>query len=190
MARVRPATPDDAAGIARVHVDSWRSTYAGIVPAEYLAGLSYERSAANWERGLSSPESRSVYLVAEDESGRIVGFVSGGPGRDEHPDYSGELYAIYLFRENQRQGIGRLLMSALARELLARGYTSWLIWVLKDNPARGFYERMGGVCVMEKDIEIGGVKLREAAYGWPDISVLVVKNVGSEHHGKRDSTEG
>jgi GNAT superfamily N-acetyltransferase len=184
VARVRPATPGDAAAIARVHVDSWRSTYAGIVPDDYLAGLSYEHSAANWERGLNSAESRSVYLVAEDESGRIVGFVCGGPGRDEHPDYSGELYAIYLFRENQGQGIGRLLMTALAREMLARGYASWLIWVLKDNPARGFYERMGGVYVMEKDIEIGGLKLREVAYGWPDIRVLGIENVESEHNGK------
>ncbi|NWG15440.1 MAG: GNAT family N-acetyltransferase [Chloroflexi bacterium] len=170
MARIRPATLEDAAGIARVHVDSWRSTYAGIVPDDYLAGLRYERSEAVWRRNLSDPQSRSVYLVAEDESGSIVGFVCGGPGRDEHPDYSGELYAIYLFQEVQGQGIGRRLMKTLADEMLARRYASWLIWVLKDNPARGFYERMGGVYVMEKDIEIGGANLREVAYGWRDLT--------------------
>jgi hypothetical protein len=38
---IRPATPADSSAIARVHIDCWRTTYAGLVPAEYLARLSY-----------------------------------------------------------------------------------------------------------------------------------------------------
>jgi HAD superfamily hydrolase (TIGR01509 family) len=40
--RVREATPADAGAIARVHIESWRSTYRGIVPDEYLESLSHE----------------------------------------------------------------------------------------------------------------------------------------------------
>ena len=41
-----------------------------------------------------------------------------------------------------------------------------LVWVLKDNPAGGFYERLGGGYLYEKTIEIGKDTLVEAAYGW------------------------
>jgi hypothetical protein len=48
-----------------------------------------------------------------------------------------------------------------------------LVWVLADNPARGFYERLGGRYLRQKPIEIGGIDLFEAAYGWDDIRVLI-----------------
>lgn len=173
MASVRLAVPDDAPAIARVHVDSWRSTYAGIVPQTFLDGLTYEGREEMWRRNLTNPERKSVLLVAEDEAGKIVGFAVGGPGRDEHPDYDAELYAIYLFQETQGQGIGRQLMSALAGYLVEQGYKAWLIWVLRDNPSRGFYERTGGQYVTEKTIEIGGAALPEIAYGWRDLREIV-----------------
>ena len=39
MLTIRPAEIDDAAAIARVHVDTWRSTYAGIIPQHYLGDI-------------------------------------------------------------------------------------------------------------------------------------------------------
>ncbi|MBI5666733.1 MAG: GNAT family N-acetyltransferase [Chloroflexi bacterium] len=107
MTTVRVAVPDDAPAIARVHVDSWRSTYAGIVPQAFLDGLTYEGREAMWRGNLTNPERQSVLLVAEDENGQPVGFTVGGPGRDEQSDYDAELYAIYLLPECQGQGIGR-----------------------------------------------------------------------------------
>ncbi|MER3443492.1 MAG: GNAT family N-acetyltransferase, partial [Meiothermus sp.] len=76
---VRPARPDDAPAIARVHVDSWRETYAGIVPNEFLAGLSYERREQMWRSGLEHPGWKGGLFVAEDPEHRVVGFVAGGP---------------------------------------------------------------------------------------------------------------
>lgn len=38
----RQATSQDAKRIAKVHVDSWRTTYQGIIPDSYLDGLTYE----------------------------------------------------------------------------------------------------------------------------------------------------
>jgi hypothetical protein len=45
--------------------------------------------------------------------------------------------------------------------------------VLADNPARHFYETLGGQQVTKSQIEIGGVKLDEVAYGWLDISIIL-----------------
>ena len=50
--KIRPATAGDAAALARVHVDSWRTTYRGIVPDEALAHLSYERREQLWANQL------------------------------------------------------------------------------------------------------------------------------------------
>ena len=78
---IREARIDDAAGIAKVHVDTWRTTYAGILPDEHLANLSYERREKLWiDYILSDAESRIFNYVAENDAGQIVGFASGGPG--------------------------------------------------------------------------------------------------------------
>lgn len=170
---IRAARPGDAGGIARVHVQSWRTTYRGLVPDEYLSKLSVEARERFWTRLLEHPTADQVVLVAEDQSGAIAGFVSGGPQRDEALSYRGELYAIYLLEEAQGQGIGRRLMQGFARELHAAGYRDLVLWVLSTNPSRRFYEHMGGQFVATKAVEFGGAPLEEAAYGWPDIEVLL-----------------
>ncbi len=172
MAKVRPATIVDAPAIARVHVDSWRTTYRGIVPQHILDELKYEEREQLWRRALS-PGSRSFVYVAEDESGQVVGFASGGPAREDAPNHAGELYAIYLLQEHQGKGIGRWLFEAVVQELVNRGLNSMAIWVLADNPACGFYEAMGGRKVYERQEDIRGVMLQEVGYGWDDIRDLV-----------------
>src|SRR5215471_14604966 len=106
---IREASPTDAAAIALVHVDSWRTTYAGIVSADYLANLSYARREQFWCDILSTPTPSGCVYVAAQETGGIVGFASGGPERSGNALYRGELCAIYLFASYQRQGLGRRL---------------------------------------------------------------------------------
>jgi GNAT superfamily N-acetyltransferase len=169
---IRAACPSDAAGIAGVHVDSWRTTYRGIVPDDFLAALSYEQRERMW-RGILSPASGSSFVyVAEGPSGQIVGFASGGPVRDLAPDYSGELYAVYLLQDRQRHGLGRRLIGAVVRRLIQAGMTSLLVWVLADNPARKFYEALGGQYVYDRRVSIGNARLVEVAYGWRDARIL------------------
>ena len=69
-------------------------------------------------------------------------------------------------------GYGRLLVTQVAHDLASRGYRSLVIWVLKDNPARRFYERLGGRLAAEKVVEIGGRPLLDVAYVWPDLAVF------------------
>jgi len=173
MITIRAASPADAPGIARVHVDSWRTTYAGIVSAEFLANLSYEKSEARNRAFMTEPGVNRHFFVAGDESGRIVGFATGGPVRGDMPGFDGELYGIYLLKEYQRQGIGGRLVRALADALAGDGFRSMLVWVLADNPARGFYEALGGRFVRQQTITIGGQELAEVAYGWEDIRSLL-----------------
>jgi ribosomal protein S18 acetylase RimI-like enzyme len=170
---IRTARVDDAAAIATVHVESWRTTYKGIVPDDFLARLSYEQRGQFWRQVLTEPGSASFVYVADDGPGQVVGFVSGGPERSGDTLYTGELYAIYLFASYQGQGIGRQLVSTLVTRLMQEGMTALLLWVLAANPARQFYERLGGQHVYEKTVTIGGVPLLEIAYGWRDARTII-----------------
>jgi GNAT superfamily N-acetyltransferase len=168
---IREATPEDAPGIATVHVESWRTTYRALLPADFLADLSVERRAAYWAGFLQRPDRASSMLVAE-EGDRIVGFVVAGPERTGTPNYRGEVYAIYLLESHQRRGIGAALLRAAVAWLRRSGYNSMLIWVLAGNPSRGFYQAMGGQPVATQPITIGDTTLEEVAYGWPDLAAL------------------
>lgn len=173
---IREAAPADAEAIARVHVDSWRTTYAGIVPADYLANLSYGRREQFWRDILSAPAQAGCVYVAAHDTGQIVGFASGGPERSGDGVYQGELYAIYLLARYQHQGLGRHLTMAVVKRLLQGGLQSMLVWVLAANPGCAFYARLGGQQVYEKKITIGTAPLLEVAYGWPDLRTLVQRH--------------
>jgi ribosomal protein S18 acetylase RimI-like enzyme len=170
---VREAIHSDVSAMARVHVDTWRTTYQGIVPDEFLANLSYEKRENGWHQVLdNAPNDGNFTYVAEDEAGQIVGFANGGVERAGDPVYQGELSAIYVLKSSQQRGIGRELVRAVAQRLGQMEIHSMLVWVLADNPACRFYETLGGQKVHEKEIERGGVKLIEIAYGWTDTANL------------------
>lgn len=170
--KVRRAVPADAAGIALVHVATWRAAYAGIVAADFLAQLSVERRREQWQRYIA--DDRHAVFVAEDGGGRVVGFAACGPAQTPVEGCTGEVHAIYVLPEAQRSGLGRALVAAAARWLRGAGHRALAIWVLRDNaPARRFYEALGGQLTAEQDIEIGGQALREVCYRWLDTDALL-----------------
>lgn len=172
---VRRARLQDAAAIARVHVDTWRSTYRGIVPDEHLDGMSYERSQRNWEERISDADRRNTLFVGEDDEGSVVGFAACGAARDDARDYESELYAIYVNQNMQGKGLGRRLVLSVAQDLKARGFGSMLTWVLADNPYKQFYESIGGTRVKTKEVAVGGRILSERGYGWRDLDALIAR---------------
>jgi GNAT superfamily N-acetyltransferase len=163
---MRDARVEDADEIARVQVDTWRSTYAGIVPADYLEALSYEKRAAMWRGLIERPAPRQHLIVAEDGVGHVIGFVSAGPIREALAPFDAEIYALYLRETFHLRGMGRALFRASLSRLRADGLHATMLWVLEENPTRRFYERMGGAVVSEKLEDVGGKQLRELAYGW------------------------
>ena len=174
IASIRPARITDAPGIGKVQVDSWRSSYKGLIADEFLTALSYEQRTQVWSQNLSDPKNNGFLYVAESKPDEIVGFVAAGAVREGDPNYQGELYAIYLLHEVKRQRLGRRLVDAVMRELSERGFSSMLLWVLKDNlPSRKFYEAVGGEYLREKPIEIGSQRLIEVAYGWKNLGMHV-----------------
>jgi ribosomal protein S18 acetylase RimI-like enzyme len=171
--RIRRATTADASALACVHVSSWQDTYAGLMPATFLAAMTdaaaLERRRAFWERHVNSPD--HVTLVAEF-GGEVVAFVSGGPAHD-HPGYDAELHTLYALPHAKGLGLGRRLTAALAEELQARGFQSLALWVLDVNPTRAFYLHLGGREAGEKIETIPGGELREIRLVWDDLASLM-----------------
>ena len=110
---IRRAQIEDAAGIAQVHVASWRTTYAGIIDDQVLNEISVAQRTREREIRLAFPPPGVVTYVAEIDE-KIVGFATGGRERRESSVYTGELFAIYLLQAYQRLGIGRQLVQAVA----------------------------------------------------------------------------
>lgn len=157
---IRPGVPEDVPAIARVHVETWRTTYAGLMAADYLAGLRIEDRERLWRANFRKPA--GPILVAEEEA-ELAGFAYGGPNRGTEQDYAAELYAIYVVDRFQGRGLGRQLFRSFVEVL---GAPSLIVWVLEGNRASGFYGAMGGERLGSKKIMIGGEFLTEVSYGW------------------------
>lgn len=117
---IREAVESDAPTIVKVHIDVWRTTYAGIVSANYLKNLDEDTHIRNWYKWFRAKKTNETFLVIQDDHDRIFGFASGGPEREGNKTYRAEIRAIYMLQEYQRKGYGRMLVAALANCLWRR----------------------------------------------------------------------
>ncbi|HEX6119969.1 MAG TPA: GNAT family N-acetyltransferase [Dongiaceae bacterium] len=181
MTTIRPAAARDAADIARIYVDAWRSSYAAILPHRVLLGMSCERQARQWSWVIGNRAEVQPVIVAADADGGVIGFASFGPARPGDRPVSGhfagardakagEIYTLYVQPEFQERGIGRQLLAAAFAAMARKGCGHGFLWVLRDNPSRYFYERVGGVMVAERQEQLWGCAIDQVCYGWPDLT--------------------
>jgi ribosomal protein S18 acetylase RimI-like enzyme len=173
---VRAARPADAEAIGRIHSESWRLTYAGLVSPRYLATLDEEPLTERWRQRLSGAPGDGWLLVAEQD-GAVVGFVLFGPtcAGDLEDGFAGEIQMLYVLPAGQRRGHGRALFESAAADLAARRLFWLVVWVVEDNrAARAFYRRMG----LEPDGArradvLGGQPIQVVRYAGPLNRVVV-----------------
>lgn len=168
---VRRARPNDADEIARVYVESWQDTYAGILPQRLLLAMSPQRHRERWRMVIGRPGPERV-LVAELGREHVIGMTSYGPARDGTLGYDGEIYTLYVDPAHYGRGTGRLLMRGAFEELRARGFHNCIIWAHARNPARFFYERMGGRIRAERTGRMMSSDVPETAFGWNELAIL------------------
>ena len=165
---IREAELADAAGIARVHKDSWQESYRGILPATVLDKIDVGQRLASRERILRARA--GLNLVAYDcTHGDIVGFCDAGHARGE-AQIDGEVYAIYFAHHAKRHGLGTEMFERTRDWMEAQGMRSMIVWVLANNPhARRFYEVAVGRADRTKQSRVGGFPVIEQAYVWDRI---------------------
>ncbi len=179
---IRRATLEDIDSIARVQIDSSRTTYKGIMPDKYLNNLNYEKKAARWKTRLFGDNPIEIAFVAVNRNSDfnmnsnstkiddIVGFVSIGIEKT-HEIYERELNSLYILENFQLKGIGKLLFKEVLNELKKENINSFFLWVLEENNARNFYEKFGGELIGNKIIKRGGKMLKSLAYAWKNINL-------------------
>lgn len=141
--QIREARIEDTREIARVHVDSWRETYAGVVSERYFTEEAFERRAAFWSRYLALDPRPGRFSVAT-QGERIIGFATSGDSVGPHAErgYAAvrplTLFSIYVLAHAHGTGAGQALHDAVLDQAPAQ------LWVLKGNGrAMAFYERNG-----------------------------------------------
>ncbi len=175
--------PADAIAIGAVHVAAWRSAYPGILPDRFLARLSVPRQAAHYDAAIRS-STTGVFVAAASgtdvppgSGSRIVGFATAGRARISEVAgrrlAEGEVETLYVLDDWRDRGVGRKLMRAAAAHLAETGCRSCFVWVLRENPSRWFYQRLGGKPVAEAMIQFAGQKVPQTAFVWDPIERLL-----------------
>ncbi len=161
---IRPATLEDAEGIAFVHVKGWQESYKNIIEQDYLDALSLKDKIALRQKILRGLTHDHLNLIAVCND-QIVGFCDAGPCFDGNKDYPGEIYALYLLDDIKKCGLGSKLFSLARSHLLKKSLTPFKVWGLEKNAiARRFYEKNGGVPHTKKCTKIGNFDYTEVAY--------------------------
>jgi ribosomal protein S18 acetylase RimI-like enzyme len=150
--------------------------------------MSCEQQARQWSAAIRDAH-QSVIAASEADHG-VVGFASFGRARrnarpaagrfaGEDDPSVGEVYTLYVLPDFQERGIGRRLLAAAFAALAGKGYGCALLWALRDNHARHFYERVGGAMVAERQEQLWGCAIDQVCYGWPDLAQGMSRSASS-----------
>lgn len=162
---IRRACSDDARSMALIHLETWKSAYAGIVDEHTLREMSLEESEQRQRRFLGDERYLSFVATVNGQDD-VIGFATGGPIRKAVAGYDGELFALHVHPRYQGRGIGTGLMDRLARSMHERGFARMMAWAFSENPAKVFYEKRKGVFLTESVIAVRDQNLRVTSYGW------------------------
>ncbi|HEV2270122.1 MAG TPA: GNAT family N-acetyltransferase [Steroidobacteraceae bacterium] len=139
---LRPAAPEDAMAVARVHVRAWQVGYQGLMPEDYLRGLRPEDRALRYNFASVDPTQPQTVVAVEADA--ILGFATISPARDDDARGQGELCALYVEPDCWGRGVGRALAAAARRDLSRLGFTAAILWVVAGNArAEQFYRADG-----------------------------------------------
>ncbi|MEO8300283.1 MAG: GNAT family N-acetyltransferase [Rhizomicrobium sp.] len=164
---VRTARPEDAADLARIYIESWQDTYAGVISHTLLSAMSLRTHTTRWQATIRSMEKNTgVVLVAEDAGFGAVGLCSLGKARDSGCGYDGEVYTLYVDPAFLARGVGRALLASAFETFKDRKLRSCLIWAHARNNACFFYEAMGGRRVATRTTRLLGELTPEIGFGW------------------------
>lgn len=123
LLHARPASPGDAAALARIYNQAIEDRVA-----TFETRPRTEEEVRGWFDGRHP-------LVAVEEAGRVVAFASTSTYRSRECYAGIAEFSVYVAREARGHGAGRLALEALLREAEAAGYWKLLSRVFVENTA-------------------------------------------------------
>ena len=194
---IREATPADASALAHVIVTATRHTFTGLVPDVYLTWLSADeqaacraqataagrdltealvqaekdKSATNWRKSFADKGIRMRFCWSPSKMAKS--WVTPLPGQPPPTRYIVANCAPFTFTVPPRSRNWPSSVQAVAQRLAIQGIHSLRVGVLRVNPSRQFYARLGGQYLYDRDYEEGGFVQPECVYGWQDTQTLL-----------------
>ncbi|HVX84179.1 MAG TPA: GNAT family N-acetyltransferase [Phycisphaerae bacterium] len=151
--KIRQASPTD--GPALMHIEQACRVAADFLPEEQRAGAG-PRAWRGWLQCAPPfdrhPSVRRAF-VAYDHA-EIFGFIAASHD-SMYAGYRADVAGMYVLPRYRRRGIGRALVRAAARWLVADGITRMTLTGYERAGTRGFGERLGGF-VIESPSEVEG----------------------------------
>lgn len=142
---LRHATAADATLLSRLHAESWRAAYPGMVPQPYLDSLSDTHWVNAFTAWLSTDEifAQIASVDGVDAGCVLYGANPGGNLPAVLPDW-GEIISLYVLAPFWRQGGGQALLTAAMQALHQQNRPGCYLWALRENTrARAFYAAQG-----------------------------------------------
>jgi GNAT superfamily N-acetyltransferase len=138
---VRRAELADAPNMAKVHVDTWRETYRGLMSDAVLDDpMLLDWRERFWKAALTDPKYEQNLVAVASHEGALIGIAMSGPSPDDC-DESLLLYVLYTYAAVHGSGVGTALLNAVIDPA-----TPAFLWVADPNPrAQAFYRRNGFV---------------------------------------------
>jgi GNAT superfamily N-acetyltransferase len=161
---IRPATIEDLNVTVDLYIEGWQTAYVDFIPDSVLHSFDREKEMEG-SRGFFTSEDPHFFDVAV-YNGAVIGYVAGGPFGGETVKFDGEVYEIFIRKEYQNKGVGKMLLHHAGLWFESQGYTSVGIWCWRDNPNRVFYERLGGRVADTVAQMVGGKELGVDIFSW------------------------
>lgn len=159
----------DAAALARVYSETWRATYQGIFPHDYLQHMIARRDASWWEKNLMRATTTPPLVFEHD--GDVRGYINFGQSRYGRTGFEGEIYELNIRPAYQGLGFGGALFDAARAALDEQALHGLVAWSLGVNErACAFLEHKGGKPVGRAPVRFGAMgwtrEFNRIAYGW------------------------
>jgi GNAT superfamily N-acetyltransferase len=164
------ASAQDVESIARLHAQSWRTAYRGMLSDEYLDQQVVADRLEFWTSRFANvaPGRKLVLQALRDRE--LLGFVC--VLLDAEPQWGARLDNLHVSPASKGTGIGYVLFNA-AREWIAdvaTGTAMHLWCVERNHVARRFYERQGGRIVETASRPVAReLSVPELRYWWPPL---------------------
>ena len=170
---LRLAHVSDEPAVARLHADSWRTAYRGILRDDFLDGAVVANRRELWSARFAEINRTDQLILVSEECGEIQAFACAY--LDADPEWGTLVDNLHVVPGLKGKGLGRKLMAAVAEDVQRHALHPVLhLWVYEQNDqARRFYERLGGLvstCVAEPAPD--GSRVNVLRYGWRALTFI------------------
>jgi ribosomal protein S18 acetylase RimI-like enzyme len=138
--RVRAAVDQDVPQMARLHVESWRETYRGLMADTVLDDPEViPRRERFWAAALTDPRYAANRIAVAERNGLLIGVAMAGPVIEPDVQWAAQLFVLYTYAAVHGLGAGAALLDAVIEPKTTAG-----LWVADPNPrAQNFYRKHG-----------------------------------------------